>query len=233
MLIQLSIMTLISQILCNQVESEKLSPDNLDLIEFLLDSKVIGGEKAPLDYPYQLSLQMPSTKFSIIPRNFSHFCGACILSENYFLTAAHCMENRNLSLVSVLAGTSHLRNDTTGYRHPIDSCLIHPDFIPLNTSDIALCKVKIPFVFGETVGQIALDRSYVGSGVNCTLTGWGSIVAFRWFPFPFYSNLAYPDDLRRAFLPTINNTDCKLKDVPVNDKEICTFARVGKGACAG
>lgn len=75
MLIQLSIMTLISQILCNQLESEKLSPDNLDLIELFLDSKVIGGEKAPLDYPYQLSLQMPSTKFSIIPRNFSHFCG--------------------------------------------------------------------------------------------------------------------------------------------------------------
>lgn len=233
MFIPFSIVTLISQILCNQFESENSALDGPDLIELFHDTKVIGGEKAPDAYPYQLSLQIPSTKFNIIPRNFSHFCGACILSENYFLTAAHCFENRNLSLVSVLAGTSNLRDDTKGYRHPIDSCLIHPDFIPLNTSDIALCKVKIPFVFGENVGPIALDRSYVGSGVNCTLTGWGSVSVIRWFPFPFYLNLAYPDDLRRAFLPTINNTDCKIKDVAVNDKEICTFAGVGKGACAG
>lgn len=222
----------LSQALCSQLESDKTSLNQLDLNDLDDDIKVVGGEQAPFNYSYQLSLQRPSTGFSFFPRNFSHFCGGCIVSENYFLTAAHCMVDQNISEVSVLAGTNNLRDDSKGYRHPIDSCLIHPNFVSLNSSDIALCKVKIPFVLGDNVGTIALDKTYVDGGVNCTLTGWGSTSMWRW-PLPFISYLIFPDDLRKAFVPTITNDECRQRKLDVGRTQVCTFARFGRGACAG
>lgn len=54
-----------------------------------LGSRIIGGRNAqPGEFPHQVSLQFAVPK--IAP--YTHFCGGSILSENYILTAAHCVD---------------------------------------------------------------------------------------------------------------------------------------------
>ena len=196
------------------------------------DVKVIGGEKAKVNYPYQLSLQLFRPNGS---KPYSHFCGASIIHENYLLTAAHCIKPMNVSQVSALAGVTDLRQESKGSRHQLISCIIHPNYTELVSSDIALCKVQLPFVFGENVAKIDIGQEYVGPGRNCTLTGWGSIFIFRELPIPFYSLFAYPNDLQQVNLPTISNEKCNetYSRNKIDETQICTFAQRGQGACAG
>jgi len=198
------------------------------------DIKVVSGQTAKEHYPYQLSLQYYKPGSS---RSHTHFCGASILSEYYLITAAHCITPMNISEgeVSALAGVSDLSQEAKGTRHQLISCIVHPNFIELISSDIALCKVQLPFVFGENVARIELEKEYLGSKCNCTLTGWGSIFAFRYLPIPFYSLVAYPDKLQEVNVPTLSNDECRdaVKIVVIDETQMCTFSRIGKGACAG
>lgn len=156
--------------------------------------------------------------------------------QNCVLTAAHCVYGKDVGNITVLAGVSNLRDASEGSRHPLDSCLVHPNFVKSSTnisnSDIAVCKVKVPFVFGKTIDKLNLSWTVVGAGVNCTLIGWGSISIVRWWPFDFLNNWIYPDELQSAVLPTVSNDECK-KSFAVNNSQICTFKRMGQGACAG
>lgn len=203
------------------------------------NNKIVGGQKSPIHYAYQLSLQKYTPSYGFFAsKNFSHFCGASIIGDNHLVTAAHCVDKQNISRIYALAGTSNLKDTSSGSRHPIQSCLIHPDYVRLtyNTTsqnDIALCKVQVPFVFGENVEKVALDKTYVPADVNSTLTGWGSVKKFRWLPLPFFEEFAYPNDLQRAFLPTLSNEKCKEKHEKIGTTHICTFGGSNKGACAG
>jgi Trypsin len=116
----------------------------------------------------------------------------------------------DVSKMMIFAGGNNLL-DFNAQRRQILSCLSHPNFVPLGTSDIAICKVTIPFVFGATVNSIQLNTAPVAKGTNCTLTGWGSTLIFRWLPIPFYNLLAYPMDLKTIGLPVISTDDCKAR----------------------
>lgn len=202
-------------------------------------NKIVGGQKSPFHYPYQVSLQKFTPTYGFFSyKNFSHFCGASIIGESYLLTAAHCVDKQNISRIYALAGTSNLKDTSSGSRLPIHSCLIHPNYTRLTSNttsqnDIALCKVQVPFVFGENVAKVALDNTLVPTDVNSTLTGWGSVKKFRWIPFPFFEEIVYPNDLQRAFLPTISNEKCKEKHPRIVETHICTNGGWEKGACSG
>lgn len=60
-------------------------------------------------------------------------------------------------------------------------------------------------------------------GENCTLTGWGYTNPFR-VGFP-------PNDLQRAFLPTLTNEKCREDGMNVTNTEICTYSHFLQGAC--
>lgn len=189
------------------------------------DQKIVGGKNAAV-VPYQISLQICNAN-----RTCYHSCGGVIMNEHIILTAAHCVAGRNTSQLSILAGTSDLTNETNGSRHSIATCVIHPDYRPLNTSDIALCKVQVPFVFGATINKTSISRDYVGGGVNCTLTGFGSTSIFR--EFPFITFLLYPSKLQESTFLTLTNDECSKKS-PVDQTQICTQTKfLQRGACAG
>lgn len=197
------------------------------------DSKIVGGETSPVHYPYQISLQMQSKGgggggflfFQQPAQNWSHFCGGSVLNENYIITAAHCIEGFNQSRMSVLAGTKDLREESRGSRHLIDNCKVHPEYVELNNSDVAVCRIKTPFPMGENIAPIKLSKEYVGAEENCTLTGWGYTWPFRGTPLP--------NELQRETLPTITNEECNERGHHVGPKEICTFKGFGHGACGG
>lgn len=112
--------------------------------------------------------------------------------------------------MSVLAGTNNL-NDPNGQRRQISKCVQHPDYRnnDLESKDAAVCKVEIPFVFGSTVNSVELETAKIGAGTSCSITGWGSIFIWRDLPIPFYSEFAYPMDLRIGYTRTITNDECQ------------------------
>lgn len=188
------------------------------------ESRIVGGETSPINYPYQVSLQMQSRGggggfffFQQPKSNYSHFCGGSVLNENFIVTAAHCISGFNISRMSIFAGEKDLREESKGSRHAVDSCVIHPEYVELNNSDVAVCKLSTPFPLGENISPIELDTTYVGGKENCTLTGWGYTSMIRGFPLP--------NKLQRANLPTITNEECNEKGHNVGPREICTFSR--------
>jgi len=51
--------------------------------------------------------------------------------------------------LSILAGTERLNEG--GSRHTVKDFTIHPEYVELNNSDIAVITVGEPFIFGEKV----------------------------------------------------------------------------------
>jgi len=188
--------------------------------------KIVGGKPSSVSYPYQLSLQLNTTYGGL-----AHICGASVVAESFFVTAAHCVKDMNITKLSVLVGTSNLKNTTSATRLLIDSCLIHPDYVKLNNSDIALCHTQTPFVFSDSIAAIDLSTEVVGGGVNCTLAGWGSTRRIRELAWIFPGVM--PTQLQQASLTTLTTDACRKKGQRIGEKEICTFDSIFVGACAG
>lgn len=127
--------------------------------------------------------------------------------------------------MSIFAGTNDLRKESEGSRHLIDNCLVHPEYVELNNSDVAVCRLQSPLPFSDNIGPIKLSKEYVGGEKDCTLTGWGYTSMVRGFPLP--------NDLQKANLPTLTNEECNERGHNVGPREVCTLSRFGQGACGG
>lgn len=79
--------------------------------------------------------------------------------------------------MSIFAGTNDLEKENEGQRRLVDNCMVHPDYVELNNSDVAVCKLQEPFDMGENIQPVDLDTNYVGGGEMCTLTG--STIKFK------------------------------------------------------
>ncbi|KAG5667514.1 hypothetical protein PVAND_015493 [Polypedilum vanderplanki] len=210
------------------------------------NARVIGGEDAPEHIPYQISMQYkrsnsgagnPLFPFLGIFRKqdsnnnqtqqtkWSHFCGGSVLNENHIVTAAHCVDGMNISRMSIFAGESDLRNEDKGSRHLIESCVIHPDYVELNNSDVAVCKLQTSFPQSEKIQPIPLDKTYVGGGENCMLSGWGYTTRIKGAPLP--------DKLQRANMTTYTNEECNQRGHNVGPKEICANNSIRSASCNG
>ena len=59
------------------------------------DTKIVGGERAPHHYPYQISLQIKTQVYiAFLPlggRRWTHNCGGSIVTKYHVITAAHCV----------------------------------------------------------------------------------------------------------------------------------------------
>lgn len=153
---------------------------------------------------------------------FTHNCGGSIIKNNCVLTAAHCVVDYKPEDLSILAGTNKLRGGG-GKRFFINTIRVHPNYKELVTSDIAVMKINGTFEFGQKIAPIKYSTKVIDAEQNCTLTGWGYTNPFR-VGFP-------PNDLQRAFLPTISNEQCKEDGMNVTNTEICTYSRILQGAC--
>lgn len=115
----------------------------------------MGGERAPADYPYQVSLQvqLPFYIAFFQPNNdgWAHNCGGSIVTTRHVITAAHCLRGYNASSLSIWAGTTKLNGGDGGQRFMVESFVIHPNYVELNTSDIGIMTTATAFVFGQNV----------------------------------------------------------------------------------
>ena len=112
------------------------------------------------EYPWQ-------TYLKIIDKNQIFNCGGTIISDQWILTAAHCIKHRRIikvDRVSVLYGLSDVNPNKINHRARFESDfrknhyrtvtkqMVHPefDYVKSLNHDVALLKVNEAFIFSKT-----------------------------------------------------------------------------------
>ena len=135
-------------------------------------NRIVNGEEAtPHEFPWIVSMIFPDGYW---------FCGGTILTEDYVVTASHCVDGMkpNAALIRIGDHDNDDPNDTDYHEKQtikIKKIIMHSKYDP-NTvnNDIALLKLgtKIDFKkFGGTVAPICLPetlRAYTGEKVSKT-----------------------------------------------------------------
>ena len=137
---------------------------------------IVGGESIPIERaPWQVSLRAPFSLF--------HFCGGSILSEEWILTAQHCVEAEQPWTVQVFAGVSNLDDFANGQSVNVAEIIKYPGYTdPTSGKDVSLLRLARPLVLdGVTTKAIQIaDSTAVAAGltdpgVMSTVSGWGAL----------------------------------------------------------
>ncbi|XP_043277366.1 trypsin-1-like [Venturia canescens] len=138
-------------------------------LERSFGGRIVNGEDAEVgEIPFQVSLQ---TSYGF------HFCGGSVLTENYVVTAAHCVAGKEAENVKVIAGTVDLEKPHS--IHYVKKIIIHADYDPSHSwsNDIAVLKVNEPFVVSKTIAYATLPMhsEEFAPGVVAVASGWGRL----------------------------------------------------------
>lgn len=198
----------------------------LDFHSALSDTRIIGGMDAPDHaYPHQVSLQRN-------PGNLTHFCGGSIISEQFVITAGHCVHGKEPEGVIVLAGTNSrsdpgVDNGGDGVYIECAEFFSHPEF-SINTmyADVALIKLRKRITFGDTIQPIELPEVDQPDPISVTVSGWG---------YTDYKDKVLPDRLQHLDLRTFDVKQCDSYMIQwrVGKCHVCTRAPLGYGVCNG
>ena len=137
--------------------------DNVEL-------RIVGGSATAIgSVPWQVSLSRSDASSNYA----GHFCGGSILSEDWIITAAHCVDNKAAGDVRVLAGTALLSSSVLSGR-AIAEIVVHPSWNPATVeNDLALLRLVSPLTWSSQVQPIALPEAGFVGGTIGTISGWG------------------------------------------------------------
>jgi len=193
--------------------------------------KIVNGEKAEYgEWPWQVSLRQWRTA------TFLHKCGAALLSENWAITAAHCVESVNPDELLLRMGEYDLNDEFpepyTFQDRKVQIVASHPKFDPKTFEyDLALLRFYEPVTFQPNIIPVCIpedDANLVGK--TAWVTGWGRL----------YEDGPLPAVLQEVDLPIINNTECEAMYEKAGFREhiphifICAgYREGGKDSCEG
>jgi len=181
--------------------------------------RIVGGFEAEENqWPWEVALFIDD----------AWFCGGSLISENYVLTAAHCVDGA--SYFDILAGAHNVREPSEPNRVEITSFngWTHPQWSPNDLSnDIALIELPSPIEFNDYIKPSCLpkDGDVVNPGDLITCIGWGK---------PSDTSGGISPVLRMVQdLPSISNDDCNDIYGIVGPGVFCIDTTGGKGTCNG
>ncbi|XP_066251746.1 brachyurin-like [Euwallacea similis] len=182
--------------------------------------RIVGGTVATRNgFPYQVALII----------NNSGFCGGSIISNQWVLTAAHCIDSA--TSVQVIAGAhnpSTTVNEPTQVRIAAEARTVHKEWNRQTLSnDVALLRAsEIPITNdGISAIQLAASDSGTFAGSTATLTGWGRTSD---------ASNSIAQELQVVELPVITNAVCQSSfGNIVQEQHVCTSGAGGRGGCNG
>ncbi|XP_053666390.1 trypsin-4-like [Anopheles marshallii] len=183
--------------------------------------QIVGG--FPIDIseaPFQISL-----------REDEHpTCGGSIISANWILTAAHCLEGVAASQVSIRAGSTYKEHN--GIIRNAKRVVLHPDWdVTTNEADVALVELADPLPLnGQTIASIEMpeqDEEDPVEGSKAMVSGWGKTLNV------YHSNLI----LRATFVPIVHRDNCQKayrRIEHISERMLCAgFIGGGRDTCQG
>ncbi|XP_058121352.1 brachyurin-like [Anopheles ziemanni] len=191
---------------------------------------VNGNEATPGQFPYQIALL---SEFG----GGTGLCGGSVLTNNYILTAAHCVVTGATTLAT--GGTAiigaHNRNEVEPTQQRIrfstSGIIAHPQYDSSNIrNDIAVVRLDSPITFNERVQPARLparsDTRQFG-GVLGTVSGFGRTSDATQATSPvvmFTTN------------PVLTNADCLAQwnsPAIIQPQNVCMSGEGGRSACNG
>lgn len=179
------------------------------------------------DAPYQVSIYYEG----------KHNCGGSIINNRYVLTAAHCLEGRNLSDLSIKAGITFQNNHGDHVQSfQVKRQATHPNYnIPsINNNDVGILEIDGEFTFNDHVQPIELisDNSMAAESV-------GNIVRVSGWGWTEPGTESHANQLQAVNVPIIDNTTARDQlvlnnlHIPVTENMIATGAngQDRQGAC--
>ncbi|MDD1517588.1 MULTISPECIES: serine protease [Bradyrhizobium] len=187
--------------------------------------KIIGGIDAkPGEFPHQVSLMFKNDGGT--PGVERHFCGGSIISDQWVVTAAHCVATMIgvQQYISVGAGSIDL-NELEEF--DLDEIWVHPKYNASSMDyDFALLKIRSSFAEREIPVVSRADDQLINVGDVAVITGWG-----------VDASGAIQRILKKADVKVIERTDCNDADSydgKITGRMICLGLKAGgKDACQG
>ncbi|OCT61866.1 hypothetical protein XELAEV_18047895mg [Xenopus laevis] len=159
-----------------------------------IPNRIVGGQDSVQgEFPWQLSLR----------KNGMHICGGSLIDSQWVVSAAHCFAKPfSVTDFKVNLGAYQL-SVPSGILADVAAIYIHPTFTRIgNSGDIALIKLANPVQFTDLIMPVCIPTPTVvfPNGINCTVTGWGSVRQLV--------SLQYPRTLQKVHVPIIDRMSC-------------------------
>ncbi|CAL8113686.1 unnamed protein product [Orchesella dallaii] len=143
-------------------------------------SLIVGGRDAkPYEYPHAVALG-----YGTDPKSLKFACGATLISEDYLLTAAHCVTHKRLGkptyavIADRILDPAMVNYAPNPYRKVVSIAqhIVHPDYKPpLIYHDIALIRLSSPLDLDRYVLPACISTPIKAPRKNVLLeaSGWG------------------------------------------------------------
>ncbi|XP_076597150.1 chymotrypsin-like elastase family member 2A isoform X2 [Chaetodon auriga] len=183
-------------------------------------TRVVGGENArPNSWPWQISLQYNNQG------EWRHTCGGTLISNQWVLTAAHCISSSREYRVA-LGKHNLVETELGAVFMGTSNIIVHEDWNSFFIrNDIALIKLESPITFSDSISPACVPAAgaILANNYPCYVTGWGRL----------YTGGPIADILQQALLPVVDHATCTKPDwwgSQVKDTMVCAG---GDGVVSG
>ncbi|MBP6597953.1 MAG: trypsin-like serine protease [Giesbergeria sp.] len=213
------------------VQSVSSMAAQMPSIASLAGPSVVGGVPAQSGaWPWQVRL-------SVTTQQGTFLCGGSLLSDQWVLTAAHCIEDGAggvLSPANFTVRAGSLQRDSGGVLVGVSRVIKHHAYESATMdNDVALLRLSSPLPLSTTISPIAplsvsQEKQLAASNTLATVTGWGTTA-------PGGSTSAV---LMQAQVPLIGSSDCANQSAysssQLSSNMICAgYPQGGKDSCQG
>ncbi|XP_068098412.1 chymotrypsin-C-like [Hyperolius riggenbachi] len=164
-------------------------------------TRVVNGEDVvPHSWPWQISLQYQGAS-----GNWGHTCGGTLITDQWVLTAAHCISSGRVYRVLLGKHSLETADEPGSVVVGTEKIIVHEKWSSLLIrNDISLIKLAEPVPLSDQIQPACLpaDGVLLANDFPCFVTGWGRL----------YTNGPIADALQQALLPVVDQATCSRSD---------------------